>query len=50
MSHLLHRSAKWTKNKKRKSGAEGEVLLLLQYDLLQLRTAAAQHCAVCCIV
>jgi hypothetical protein len=29
MSHLLHSSAKWTtKNKKRKSGAEGEQLLM----------------------
>jgi hypothetical protein len=25
MSHLLHSSAKWTKNKKRKSGTEGEL-------------------------
>jgi hypothetical protein len=32
MSHLLHNSAKWNKNKKRKSGAEGAL------------TAAAQQC------
>jgi hypothetical protein len=29
LSHLLHNSVKWNKNRKRKSGADGALLLLL---------------------